>query len=73
MNNIHTASAPLPEPDPDFKFVRPLPKKSAAYTNTDAEIEAQVSSHKAIVHWYKGDEKLEVSRDTRETLLYVEL
>ena len=48
------------EPDPDFKFVRPLPKKSAGYTTKDIDLEAQVNSHKAIVHWYKGDEKLEV-------------
>merc|ERR1719154_289266 len=47
------------EPDPDYKFVRTLAKKSHGYTTKDIDLEAQTSSHKAIVHWFKGDEKLE--------------
>ena len=49
------------EADPDFKFVKPLPKKTAAYTYSSIELEATVNSHKAIVHWYKGEEKIEDS------------
>uniref|UniRef100_A0A0P4WTV2 Immunoglobulin I-set domain-containing protein n=1 Tax=Scylla olivacea TaxID=85551 RepID=A0A0P4WTV2_SCYOL len=47
------------EPDPDYKFVRPLPKKTSCYTTKEATLEAQVNSHKAIVHWYYGDTKIE--------------
>merc|ERR1712142_926778 len=47
------------EADPDYKFVKPLPKKSPGYTTKNIELEAVVNSHKAIVHWYKGDTKIE--------------
>ncbi|KAG0717140.1 Twitchin [Chionoecetes opilio] len=49
------------EPDPDYKFVKLLPKKSGCYTTKEATLEAQCNSHKAIVHWYFGDTKIEDS------------
>ncbi|KAK7065507.1 Immunoglobulin like [Halocaridina rubra] len=47
------------EPDPDYKFIKPLPKKSSCYSTKEAVLEAVVNSHKAIVHWYYGDTKIE--------------
>lgn len=47
------------EPDAVYSFVRQLPKKAEGYLNREYELECQVSSHKAPINWYKGEEKIE--------------
>lgn len=47
------------EADQVYTFVRQLPKKAESYIAREYELECQVSSHKAPVAWYKGDQKIE--------------
>ena len=43
--------------------MRDLPKYADGYFKEDVTLECQVNSHKAIVHWYHGDEQVDVSND----------
>ena len=54
----------LAEPDPNFKFVKNLPKHTDGFFTEEVMLECQVNSHKAIVHWYKGDDQIEVGTDS---------
>ena len=54
------------EPDPNFKFVKNLPKHTDGFLTEEVLLECQVNSHKAIVHWYKGEDQVEVSTNIWE-------
>lgn len=47
------------EPDPVYSFLRPLKKKTEGYTLHETCLECVVSSHMAIIGWFKDDKKLE--------------
>ena len=38
-----------------------LPKHTDGFLTEEVMLECQVNSHKAIVHWYKGEDQIEVS------------
>ena len=52
------------EADELFSFTKPLPKKAEGYLKKDFELECVLSSHKAIVSWYKGETKIEVKKQS---------
>ena len=52
------------EPDPSYSFIKPLPKNVDGFTLHETYMECTVSSSIAIVHWYKGTEKITVRRKT---------
>lgn len=56
-----TAFLNVDDPDPVYSFIRPLKKKTEGYTLHETLLECVVSSHVAIIGWYKGDEKIEDS------------
>ena len=37
-----------------------LPKHTDGFFTEEVVLECQVNSHKAIVHWYKGEDQIEV-------------
>merc|ERR1712139_756370 len=49
------------EPTPVFKWTTLLPKTVTGYTTKETYLEATVSSGKAIVEWYRGDEVIKDS------------
>lgn len=49
------------EPDPSYTFTKPLQKKTSGFAQHEAYMECTVSSNLAIVSWYKGKTKIEVS------------
>ena len=67
LDNISYTSLPISsaEPDPNFKFVKNLPKHTDGFLTEEVVLECQVNSHKAIVHWYKGEDQVEVSGAAR--------
>ncbi|KAF0296563.1 Twitchin [Amphibalanus amphitrite] len=62
LGGVETSAFLTVEPaDPDFKFVRDLPKHVDGFYKEDVTLECQVNSHKAIVHWYHGDNQVDDS------------
>lgn len=51
----------LTEPPPSYTFTKQLKKKYDGYLAHEMYMECTVSSSMAIVHWYKGDQKLKES------------
>lgn len=54
-----TAFLNVDDPDPVYSFLRPLKKKSEGYTLHECVLECVVSSHMAVIGWYKNDVKIE--------------
>lgn len=54
-----TAFLNVDDPDPVYSFLRPLKKKTDGYTQHETLLECTLSSHMAVVSWYKEETKLE--------------
>lgn len=54
-----TAFLNVDDPDPVYSFLRPLKKRVDGYTQHETLLECVVSSHLAIINWFRGDKKLE--------------
>ncbi|XP_047102318.1 twitchin isoform X3 [Schistocerca piceifrons] len=54
-----TAFLNVEEAEPVYSFLKPLSKKIEGFTKHETSMECTVSSSMAIIHWYKGNTKLE--------------
>ena len=56
-----TAMLEVDRPDPVYKFIRPLQKKYEQFTGRELTLECTTNHYKAVVKWYKGENRLEPS------------
>ncbi|GLH11534.1 Putative titin length, partial [Gryllus bimaculatus] len=54
-----TAFLNVDEADPTYTFLKPLSKKIEGFTKHEVQLECTVSNSMAVVHWYRGDKKIE--------------
>ncbi|CAG0918476.1 unnamed protein product [Notodromas monacha] len=59
LNTVSYQFHSITEPDPVYHFNTPLPPLFDGFTRKEAVLECQLSSGKAIVHWFKNGERIE--------------